>query len=406
MPLLEELQDKGIMNAMTYDLPDYDWQAISLGSIQLTPEQIGQAIALSQGSFNPSQRWQVYLQALALSGIEQWLQERAPQLALNLLGNPQQAASYDERLSSLSYVRIGAFTVCLLSSGNITDVEVPVHRRLLDTPLFTPNFWVVVEVMEELEQIEVYGYLRHHEMPPQGINDQTAASDSNLYFPLNWFQPDPNALLLELECLASEGLSVAIAPTETTAERLPITPSTLLTPVINIWQQLQQQLVDLEQGVLWMLTPILNPEPALAFRDHTEFEILSNILEQQEIEIPDSLQGIYRDFVWNSELLRLHVLAWELEPDAPLHPTADSPRYWTLLLSLSPPLNTLLPIGLRLTVRDQQQVLFDQTVTEDSSTAYLSARVEGEWDEHFWVTIETPEGVLLELPLTFSPQPA
>jgi hypothetical protein len=56
---------------------------LSLENITLSPEQIEWAIELSQSVPTESQQWQTYLNALALAGVEQWLQKRAPELTLS-----------------------------------------------------------------------------------------------------------------------------------------------------------------------------------------------------------------------------------------------------------------------------------------------------------------------------------
>jgi hypothetical protein len=56
---------------------------LSLENITLSPEQMTWAIELSQSIVSETQRWQTYLNALALAGIEQWLQKRAPELTLS-----------------------------------------------------------------------------------------------------------------------------------------------------------------------------------------------------------------------------------------------------------------------------------------------------------------------------------
>jgi hypothetical protein len=111
---------------------------------------------------------------------------------------------------------------------------------------------------------------------------------------------------------------------------------------------------------------------------------------QGDIAVPSQARGAYRDLQWENIALRLYVVAWEL-------PATDSVPEWTLLLILGAQPNGTLPLGIKLQVRDEVQIL-EEPVLSDRSKKYLYARVIGTQNERFWVTISLAGGTALTLP--------
>jgi hypothetical protein len=93
---------------------------------------------------------------------------------------------------------------------------------------------------------------------------------------------------------------------------------------------------------------------------------------------------------WENIALRLYVVAWEL-------PATGLVREWTLLLILGAQPNATLPIGIKLQVGDEVQILAEP-VLSDRSQDYLYVQVIGTQSERFWVTISLPDGAALTLP--------
>jgi hypothetical protein len=106
--------------------------------------------------------------------------------------------------------------------------------------------------------------------------------------------------------------------------------------------------------------------------------------------IPSKARGVYRDLQWENVALRLYVVAWEL-------PVTASVPEWTLLLILGAQPNATLPLGIKLQVRDEVQIL-EEPVLTNRSQDYLYARVIGTHNERFWVTIALAGGTALTLP--------
>ena len=60
-----------------------DFESITEADITLTPEQIDRAVELSNPILNPQHQWQTYLNALALFGFTDWLQDRDSAIEVN-----------------------------------------------------------------------------------------------------------------------------------------------------------------------------------------------------------------------------------------------------------------------------------------------------------------------------------
>jgi hypothetical protein len=106
--------------------------------------------------------------------------------------------------------------------------------------------------------------------------------------------------------------------------------------------------------------------------------------------IPSQARAAYRNLQWETLALRLYVVTWELLA------TGSIPE-WTLLLILGAQPNAILPLGIKLQVRDEAQIL-EEPVLSNRSQDYLYAQVIGTHNERFWVTISLANGTTLTLP--------
>ncbi|NJN20112.1 MAG: DUF1822 family protein [Leptolyngbya sp. RL_3_1] len=127
--------------AMTPDLPVTDFSDLT-ALVPLNPEAIAQAVQLSEAIADGDQQWQTYLQSLALLGVQQWLEAGATDLA----------AAVDH---PAAVVQVNGF--CL---GVVPLPAMPEAMISLPTPPGSHHLWLLVEVLEELEQVQIHGGLR------------------------------------------------------------------------------------------------------------------------------------------------------------------------------------------------------------------------------------------------------
>lgn len=352
------------MTDQTTHLNLLDWEAVPMTAIELTAEQLQIAATQAQTCSDPGQQWQTYLVALAQIGLVEWLLERAPDLPLN---------QQPEGLS------IGAYRVCPLLVEKILE---PIGA--VEFPASNADLWILIEVLEEQAQVQINGYLWQHQLPAP-IRHQLASGEqpSNVWLPADLFIFDPDQLLLELRCLPGNPDFSPVTPTVAQPE------TRLAQPLISVGYWLGDRLDEMAQTLNWLLLPPL--APAAGFRSHpTALERITTELATQGLPIPSEARAGYHDFVLNSEALRLYAIVWAV-------PQAEPPS-WRLRLVLLSASERALPLGLRLQIWDDSQLLADQSQTETTPEGCLYAEVEGGWQEGFYARITTANGLSLALP--------
>jgi hypothetical protein len=406
---------------MTHDFIDDDLSLngtfIPLESIPLSLEHVAWAIQLSQSV--PSEiQWQTYLNALALAGVEQWLQKRAPELvlkskwlagrednfSLNKLYQPLMNKPTDATFSeSICQLQVNEFKLYLIATDSLYDTQISLSKTAIESSDFIPQFYVLVEILEELEQIHIRGYLQRdwlcHRLKDDGLIHQQQSislqpeSDSAFFLPLEWFGQDSDKLLLALRCL--EPTAIPVTSQEPTLRSSPLaSPVQELTQrAINVGLWLRDELDQLAQDLSWILLPPLSLSSeyrSLKLPSEQFNDVVAELMNRGDMAIPSQARAVYRDLQWENIALRLYVVTWELL-------TTGSIPEWTLLLILGAQPNAILPLGIKLQVRDETQIL-EEPVLSDRSQDYLYARVIGTHNERFWVTIALAGGTALTLP--------
>ncbi len=414
------------------DLPDSpDWQSLNETRIELLPEHFQKAARLSQSIHLSEQRWQVYLCALGVLGFEQWFTERAPDLQFQSDRASIWQPAYANLFVAACNIQIGDFKVCLLTSNNLTNQH-SIPFAVLDIPDFAAHFYVLMQVEEEEQQVAVSGFMNYKQyLNYQQTERLQVDTDWTYTIPSNWFDSNPDTLLLNLRCLDANAIQL---PAKTTVETATTTAlqqkltaltsklqkqhlSELLTvkegttllsnsdlidwvyvqtrntkslsaqPLINVGFWLRNQIDAVASELGWMLMPF----PALsALRSlQDEFDQIRSGLEQNSIHIPSAARGAYRDLECDRGSLRLYAIMWVLSE------TTEN-REWTLLIALGSQPQRQMPKTLKLEVRDETQLLFAQSL-EDTSKNILYAQVIGNWGERFWVTVTADNEAVFEI---------
>ncbi|HEY9651206.1 MAG TPA: DUF1822 family protein [Coleofasciculaceae cyanobacterium] len=440
-----------------------DCDALSTETIDLSSEKINQAVELSSAIPNEERQWQTYLNALALFGFEQWLEERAPEVHINR----EQCSLFDAPtanvIEAVCNLKVNDFNLCLIATGSLADEEVIIPRAVVDLPEFIPHFYVLVEVQEELSTVTVQGFLSSQDLRNQQTNLQ-ADEDWTYWLPVTWFEDELDSLLLYLRALEPTAISSpstrsncsielsrirseleALLPQLQSPERqlgqvltweqgscvlvypellnwlyqaqqqssqggkfvnyLSDLLGLLTQPTVNVGRWFNNQLDDFAQGLSWVLLPSV--APAYGMRSTVsgvrspgeEFEAIVTQLRQTQVNIPAQASAAYRDLELAAVPLRLYAVTWPL--------LSDSVPEWSLLLVLVTRAASSLPSGVRLRVSDQTGVLVERVLETQQQNSYLFTRVVGTWDERFVVTISLGSGIAQTLPpFGFNPQPS
>jgi hypothetical protein len=145
----------------------FDWESLSDDGIELSSDQIEQALQLCQAIPNPTQRWQTYLHALAMLGLQEWLAGCAPDLAMITSDCSILQPHYASLIETVCNLHIEPFNLCLIATGCVPSSTVYISRAAIDLPKFIPHFYVFVHVLEDQMQVQPYGYLRRDELVKQ-----------------------------------------------------------------------------------------------------------------------------------------------------------------------------------------------------------------------------------------------
>ena len=95
--------------------------------IWLEPQHFNRAREISQQVTGEAHEWQIYLNALAFLGFEQWLGERLPEQPVNRDTN---------RTEAICHFKVGEFKLCLIATEHLLDEVVSVPEYALDNPDF------------------------------------------------------------------------------------------------------------------------------------------------------------------------------------------------------------------------------------------------------------------------------
>ncbi|MEO1185850.1 MAG: DUF1822 family protein [Cyanobacteria bacterium J06636_27] len=328
------------------------------------------------------------------------------------------------------------FKICIITGSNLmNDHKIPF--AVFDIPRFTAHFYVLMQVIEEKEQVAITGFISYEEY----CNYQQTAQlkiqpDWTYTIPQSWFNSESNGLLLNLRCLSTDAIQLPAIQenseivntalkqklltlesriqTQNIWQLLTVQESISLLnnselvnwvyeavkpspiqPLINVGNWLSNQVDEITNELGWILMPSLKLSKLRSsdngLRSLDNFEQVRNALEQQGVNIPADAKGVYRDLEFNQNSgLTLYAIRWLLNANS------DNSE-WLLLIALGSQPQKNMPETLKLEVRDETELLFDQKL-KDTTQGILYAQVVGNYGERFWVNITVDENTVIEIP--------
>jgi len=390
------------LRPMSHATESTEFEPSRATTVTLSTTAIDWAVRACQQDPNEAQPWQTFLRAMAVQGLQAWLESGAGDLPLHYDPNglPTPASLY----------RVNDFRLAIVAQGSLSDDVVTIPKSSLDDATHFAHLYILAEVHEEADQVTILaGLRRDHLFAHQHRGDLIQKADGTYIVPVAYFESSPEDILLYLTCLNPDQLaapSPATAPTQTapspsvlsqTGQLFQSDPTQPMDRLINAGRWLRDQLDTVADGLAWNLLPPLAPAHAM-MSVSTPAEQLEAVLRQlapQGVTIPSTARGAYTDLQRVGLPFRLYALTWTLFD--------SSPPEWSLIFFLGPVPGEQLPPELRLVVRDAGGILVSQTPGPDLS--YLYAQVIGTWDEQFTVTIEMPNGSTLNWPpFAFQPE--
>ena len=155
--------------------------------IWLKPEHFEQARETRSQVRSEAHQWQTYLNALALQSLEEWLKERIPNQPVSREKNVIDAGKY---------LKVGEFKFWVIATENLLEEVVNVPQKGIDNPEETANFYVLLEILEEQEEVIIRGFLRYDQIVNYRNKVNLQLLDDGCYqLPLSEFDAEPNHLL-------------------------------------------------------------------------------------------------------------------------------------------------------------------------------------------------------------------
>ncbi len=182
--------------------------------IWLEPEYFELGKKLSDKVISESRQWQTYLSALAVQSFEEWLRCRLPKQTVNR-----------DEIGTVSYLKVGEFKLCIIVAEHFLDEVVSVPQDALAKPAptgatptkriasreQTSDFYTVLEVLEEEEQVIIRGFLHYDQISYyRSLLNLQALQDGCYQLPLSLFDAEPHHLLLYCRYLAPTAVTLPV----------------------------------------------------------------------------------------------------------------------------------------------------------------------------------------------------
>ena len=384
------------LNAMSdfSDFLDFEFDSLGATTVTLPASAVAWAAQVSQQQPDAVYLWPTFLRSLALQGFQQWLTAGAQGLDV----------SYDPTRPPDPGVNcwVGDYRLCLVAQGSLSDELIAIAPDTLEDASHFAHLYILAEVQEEADRVTILSGLRRDRLlAHQQQTGLTLNADGTYAVPVHCFGSSPEDLLLYLSCLNPvqlNGVEPVSAAQAALTPAQPQEPRWATSPPINAGRWLRDQLDAVADSLALTLLPPLAPAHAL-MSVSTPVEQLEGLLRDLEpsgLTIPSTARGIYDDLQRLGLPMRFYTLIWTLFES----PTPE----WSLVLFLGPAPGEQLPLGTRLIVRDATSTLADQTPAPGHEADYLYAQAIGTWDEQFAVTVELPNGSVLDWSFSFNPE--
>ncbi|MEM9806312.1 MAG: DUF1822 family protein [Cyanobacteria bacterium P01_D01_bin.56] len=417
--------------------------------IELEPEHLDQALMISQRIQRTSRQWPGYVQALALCGFQDWLQQREPELDVKPKACTTYQPAYANVIDAVGNLQVGEFKVCLLPVIGFDEKTATLPRPVVELPDFIAHFYVVIDVDEDAEAVAIRGFLRGDQLLAK---TQTLVADTwNYQLPIAQLTSNTDELLLNLRCLDRDAITLPLVAHRQVPEPLTFASSSL----VQLQQGNLQDVLTWEEGVAFLQHPEmvewlyqhqiassnapdfalyiqeqlalvtqqaanaatwlsgeldsvaqqlglwLSPPQAAAIRWATYEENRDNTidyLKRRGHKIPDDLTPVHYRVNWSDQQWHLCILAWHQAQNDESSADLSS---WSLLLLLTTRNGDRLPAGTCLRVSNQVGVQRQEYLKFEG--AVLFTTVNGSYGERFIITVLSPKAApLVLLPCTFT----
>ena len=299
-----------------------DFDSLSIEGLPIAKEQIERAIETSNQITHLQGQWKSYLNSLALFGFESWLDLRSPEMTINSAQCSVWQPKYSNVIEGVFNLEVDRFKVCLIATGSMDDEVVSIPRALVDLPEYVAHFYVIVNVQDEREEVDIKGFIAYDKLleHQQSVN---LKAQQDWTYELSWdcFNWEPDNLLLYLRSLEPSAIAL---PTISTPRSIDI--QTIQTQLEGLIPQLQSS-----QKPLW---EILDWETAVPLLTSPELLNWLYLVQRKEISTTQNISTLSEKLAETRTKLTQEVVNVGLWLQNEIDRVADS-LAWTLLPSSS-----------------------------------------------------------------------
>ena len=183
--------------------------------INLESEEFTRALKISQKVTDERGKWQTYLNALALLGFVEWLQEQIPNTKINTEQSSIFQSVPKTITNTVHNLQVGAFKLCLIVVSNLQNESITLASNAIKTIELASHFYVLIQVLEEEAELIVHGFIRHDEiMKYHKSFDKSMEEHCNTDFNISvsYFDPEVNNLLLCTRFLKADAIPLPANP--------------------------------------------------------------------------------------------------------------------------------------------------------------------------------------------------
>lgn len=196
-----------IMNTLVYP---QNWKPkLSPKFVWLETEHFEEAKKISNCNLDEASQWKVYLNALALLGFEQWLREITPDIKNQRLNFAKFSQNNANIPLEVSILKVGDFQVYLITVDHFDNDFVSLSKELIESPELAAHFYVLLQVSEEEEKLNICGFLRHDQIVKYYQSSHLKIQKNGSYvIMLNCFDTEINNLLLSVRFLEADSITL------------------------------------------------------------------------------------------------------------------------------------------------------------------------------------------------------
>jgi hypothetical protein len=258
------------MDIMNTLLDAKNWRCkLSPKFVWLEAEHFEEAKKISDRNFQEAHRWKIYLNALALLGFEQWINERTQSMKIDRdncsIFHPENAPVNTHESATgtdvVANIKLGDFRLCLIIVDHLINEFITLPQELINSVKFAAHFYVIIEVLEEEEKLNIHGFFRQDQIIKycQSMNFKNQA-DGCYLLPISWLDHEINNLLLSARFLELTAipLTSAVTGNNTVIKTINNAKNTAGRTIINLSDWLQGVFVAGWQAteIIWKTLPI------------------------------------------------------------------------------------------------------------------------------------------------------